>query len=125
MFGYDVAMHYKTIDTSLIDQLQELIGGDRAALLELIQTFIEEGADINAQSLEAVENTDIDLLRRSAHSLKSSAQDFGAGQLSRLCATLEAGCKHEWPEDAAEQSRLIDDEYQRVASELQHYLENA
>ena len=118
-------MNYKTIDTALIDQLQDLIGGDKAALLELIQTFIDEGLDIISQSHAAVENRDLELLRRSAHSLKSSAQDFGAGQLSTLCATLEAGCKHVWPEDAAVQSRLIDEEYRRVAAELQDYLANS
>ena len=118
-------MQYKTIDTALIDQLQELIGGDKATLLELIKTFIDEGEDIVAQSHLAVENSDLELLRRSAHSLKSSAQDFGAGQLSRLCATLEAGCKHIWPEDAAVQSQSIDEEYRRVAAELRDYLQNA
>ena len=117
-------MRFQTIDTALIDQLQELIGGDRMALLELIQMFIEEGEDIIAQSRAAVKTADRDLLRRSAHSLKSSAQDFGASQLSILCATLEAACKHVWPEDAVMQTRLIDEEYQRVATELQHYAEN-
>ena len=118
-------MLYKTIDTALIDQLKELIGGDRDSLLELIETFIEEGGDIITQSNTAVENTDLQLLRRSAHSLKSSAQDFGASELSRLCATLEAGCKSSWPDDAATLSGMIGEEYHRVAAELQHYLENA
>ena len=117
-------MRFQTIDITIIDQLQELIGGDRTALLELIQTFIEEGAEINAQCRAAVETTDIELLRRSAHSLKSSAQDFGASQLSRLCATLEAACKNDWPEDATVQIRMINEEYQHVATELHDYLEN-
>ena len=63
-------MNYTTIDIALIDQLKELIGGDKAALLELIETFIEEGADIVAQCHQATDNSDLELLRRSAHSLK-------------------------------------------------------
>ena len=117
-------MRFQTIDIALIEQLQDLIGGDRTALLELIQMFIVEGGDIISQSRAAVKNTDRELLRRSAHSLKSSAQDFGASQLSRLCATLEAACKNVWPEDAVMQTQLIDEEFQRVANELQEYVEN-
>ena len=118
-------MEYVTIDIGLIDQLRELIGGDRAALLELIETFIEEGADIVVQCHDASDNADLELLRRSAHSLKSSAQDFGASELSTYCATLEVACKQSWPDDAVEQVQVIEKEYQRAATELRHYLDNA
>ena len=110
------------IDEKLLEQLSELIGGDKAALNELIETFLEEGADIVAEMKSALNDKNIDVLRRGAHSLKSSAQDFGAINLSELSATLESQCKNGWPESAALQTDGIADSFASSASELQQYL---
>ena len=86
------------LDTRTLAQLQELIGGDRAELIELVEIFLVEGDEIVADMQAASTSGDLELLRRSAHSLKASAQDFGANQLSALCATLESGSKTAIPD---------------------------
>ena len=44
------------IDIRTLEQLSDLIGGDTNALQELIETFIEEGADIIAAMKASIEN---------------------------------------------------------------------
>ena len=110
------------IDHRLLDQLSELIGGDKTALHELINTFLEEGAEIVAAMKESIANEDLDVLRRGAHSMKSSAQDFGATALSEMNASLESQCKTNWPTNAAEQVDNISNQFSLACTELQSYI---
>ena len=112
----------KVIDTRHLDQLKDLIGGSQESLNELVETFLIEGDEIIADMNESVSNQDLDLLRRSAHSFKSSAQDFGALDLSRLSASLESHCKAQWPVDDIEQIKRINEAFQSAATELREFL---
>lgn len=112
----------KVIDTRLLDQLKELIGGSQESLNELVETFLIEGDEIIADMNASVSSQDLDLLRRSAHSLKSSAQDFGALELSRLSASLESQCRAQWPDDDIEQIQRINNSFQSAASALREFL---
>ncbi len=106
------------IDVRLLDQLKELIGGDQESLNELVETFLEEGDGIVAAMKSSLVNKDLELLRRSAHSLKSSAQDFGALELSRFSATLESHCRNEWPEAPESQVLAIEMSFGAASTEL-------
>ena len=112
----------KVIDTRHLDQLKELIGGSQESLNELIETFLVEGDEIIADMNASVPDQDLDLLRRSAHSFKSSAQDFGALELSRLSASLESQCKAQWPADDIVQIQRISDSFRSAASALRELL---
>lgn len=91
------------IDRAALDRLGELIGGDRDALAELVRTFQEEGDEIVAELDGALGTRDATVLRRGAHSLKSSAQDFGASELARRAAALEWRATNGWPDEAADE----------------------
>ncbi len=112
------------LDTRTLAQLQELIGGDRAELLELVDTFLIEGDEIVADMQAASSNGDVELLRRSAHSLKASAQDFGANQLSALCATLESGSKTAIPATADAQVSDIAQHFATAKLEIKRYIDD-
>lgn len=112
------------IDIKTIDKLSELIGGDKEALHELIETFIEEGAEIIVAMKESVADENLDVLRRGAHSMKASAQDFGAATLSELNATLESQCKASWPVNAASQTEEIAQHFSAATDELKRYINN-
>ena len=112
----------KVIDTRHLDQLKELIGGSQESLNELVETFLMEGDEIIADMNTSVPNRDLDLLRRSAHSFKSSAQDFGALELSKLSASLESQCRAQWPADDIEQIQQISKSFQAAASALREFL---
>ena len=106
------------LDKRQLMQLQELIGGDPSEFLELVNTFLIEAREIVAEMSGALDAKDLDVLRRSAHSLKASSQDFGATQLSGLNATLESYCRVQWPDTAAEQVDQIKVAFDHVEQEL-------
>ena len=111
------------IDIRTLEQLSDLIGGDTNALQELIETFIEEGADIIAAMKASIAEENLDVLRRGAHSMKASAQDFGATALSELNATLESQCKAGWPQSAGPQTIEIAQKFSLASAELKRYVD--
>ena len=113
-----------TIDQRLLDELSELIGGDKTTLHELVNIFLVEGAEIVAAMEKSIADEDLDVLRRSAHSMKSSAQDFGATALSEMNASLESQCKNNWPENAAEKVENISSQFSIARVELQQFISN-
>jgi HPt (histidine-containing phosphotransfer) domain-containing protein len=56
---------------------------------------------------DAVGTGDIDVLRRSAHTLKSNAASFGATDLAELCGKLEAQVRAGSIDGATELTKLI------------------
>ena len=112
------------IDSRTLGELLELIGGDQEALLELIETFQSEGSEIVDDMRASLADKDADVLRRAAHSMKSSAQDFGAIKLSTLSATLESLARDAWPDDADQRIDDIASEFVAVDTALTDYRHN-
>jgi signal transduction histidine kinase/CheY-like chemotaxis protein/HAMP domain-containing protein len=84
-----------TIDTASLDMLLDVVGGDRESLVELTESFLATGPDLIGQLQAAAGNDDLAEFRRAVHTLKSSANDFGALTLADTCARLEAAAKTE------------------------------
>ena len=80
----------RVFDSAALDTLLDTIGGDRAALGELIESFLEEGPDLISRIEAAAKDGDPKDLHRAAHTMKASAADFGALELSQLCREIEA-----------------------------------
>jgi len=55
----------------------------------LIDTFLEEADQLQQDACWAVEENHPDVLRRTAHTLKSNAANFGATALASACLELE------------------------------------
>lgn len=87
-------------------------------LNELIDSFVDE-APVFSQNLSKG-LTDIELLARTAHTLKSSARDFGALTLSELCVTLERQAKSNSFVGETDQVLQIQQELERCLLELNH-----
>jgi CheY-like chemotaxis protein/HPt (histidine-containing phosphotransfer) domain-containing protein len=82
-----------TIDMASLDRLFDVVGGDREALVELTESFLANGPDLIDQLRASAGNHDVAGFRRAVHTLKSSANDFGATALADTCASLEAAAK--------------------------------
>jgi HPt (histidine-containing phosphotransfer) domain-containing protein len=82
-----------TFDDAALTTLLELIGGDKADLVGLIDSFLAETPPLMAEMAKAAASGEGSTLRRTAHTLKSSARDFGAMALSDLCRRLEEQCR--------------------------------
>ena len=80
-------MTAEIIDSGIYQALVELVGED--FIDEMVDAFLTEGAQFLADLSHALDAQDVDLLRRSAHSLKSNAATFGAHTLSELAKEVE------------------------------------
>ncbi|MGL4280234.1 MAG: response regulator, partial [Albidovulum sp.] len=112
----------EAFDVRAMERLLETIGGDRESLGELVESFLEEGPGLIGRIGRAAQDGDAEGLRQAAHTMKSSAADFGAMPLSRLCATLEAMGRSgqlNGAEPLAEQSAQS---YRAAAAALHQYM---
>ncbi|MFO1068866.1 MAG: Hpt domain-containing protein [Geminicoccaceae bacterium] len=77
------------LDPTALDSLTKLIGGDRRLLGPLIESFLEVAPNLQAEVRAGTLAGDGKRLQTAAHTIKSSARDFGAVRLADLCQELE------------------------------------
>ena len=77
------------IDHTVFAALAESVGAE--FVRELVDTFAVEAAGMREELRAAYEARDADRFRRTAHSLKSNAQTFGALRLAEAARALEHG----------------------------------
>ena len=111
-----------TIAREALHRLFDVIGESPDSLAELIESFLEEAPVLLDQMQRAADSSDRVVLGRAAHTLKSSARDFGAEQLSALCELLEKSCREGLPDQAAADVAVIVAAYAPVRHELGGYL---
>jgi two-component system, sensor histidine kinase and response regulator len=106
----------ESLDHTVIANLREL--GDSDLLSELTQMFVEEVPEQLGALREAIENGDVQTVRRIGHTLKGSSGNMGARQMSRLCHDLEhAGEANDLPA-AARLLGAIEEEFDNVRTQL-------
>ncbi|HEY7693224.1 MAG TPA: Hpt domain-containing protein [Gaiellaceae bacterium] len=100
------------LDPAAFDELRELGGDDFVA--DLVATFLADAPPL----LAALRDSEVDEVRRAAHTLKSNGTTFGATRLSALCRELEEQAKAGDLAAAPTLADRIDEEYALVAAEL-------
>jgi CheY-like chemotaxis protein/HPt (histidine-containing phosphotransfer) domain-containing protein len=105
----DRAANGATLEAGAVDGLREL--GGEEFLAEVIDTFLDDAPALVAMLGMSRERGDAEELRRTAHSLKSNGQTFGAKEFSELCRELEERAKRGELEGASELVNRIDREY--------------
>jgi len=106
------------LDTRVLAELRESVGGDQEFLSELIDEFLDD-APTQLESLrEGATSGDAERAKRAAHTLKGNSRTFGAGELASLCQEAEAAAGLD--ELAAVLARVdaIDGEWTRVRTQL-------
>ncbi|MCI0534850.1 MAG: PAS domain S-box protein [Verrucomicrobiales bacterium] len=97
--------HLPVVNLKSLEQLKDLAQpGEPNPLIEFIDLFLADVPDCLGQIRAALNEQKADDLRRLAHSLKGSAGNLGAEDLSFLCHELEMAAKHT---DLATAPRLI------------------
>lgn len=94
--------------------MREIIGQDDAALAELIASFLTEGSKLCAVLSRAMSDRNSAELGRAAHTMKSSARDFGALELASACKDLEARVVSKDPQDVSGLVTRIEKEFHRT-----------
>lgn len=82
-------MNHAAIDPHVFDELQATAGADFVA--DLVDTFAAEAPPLMRGLRRAWTENDAERFRRSAHSIKSNAETFGAHGMASLARALELG----------------------------------
>jgi HPt (histidine-containing phosphotransfer) domain-containing protein len=77
------------LDTSVVDELRESVGGDEAFIADLVATYVSEGSDHFDQMRAAAAAGDAAAIIRPAHTLKSSSAALGAMRLAGIAREIE------------------------------------
>jgi PAS domain S-box-containing protein len=105
------------LEMAAVDTLRELLGGDEF-LAEVIDAFFADAPNLLATLRRSVEQGDVDDLRRTAHTLKSNSETFGAEGFSELCRELEESAKDGELTGAAELAARVEAEYAGLQAAL-------
>ena len=106
------------LDTGVLDELRESVGGDPEFLGELIDEFLADApAHIESLSRSATSG-DADAARLAAHTLKGNGRTFGANELASLCQEAEAAAAAGDLEGVLSRVDGIDREWARARTEL-------
>ena len=108
-------------DPSALQTLSDLIGNDREALGALTDSFFTESPQLIDDLGTAAENGDAVLARRAAHTLKSSARDFGAKRLAHICEDIEACAIEGEIEGLGDRVPGIRDQFAKVSKAIESH----
>ncbi len=106
------------LDPAALQNLLTSIGGDRAFLRELIDTYLADSPAQFAALRAARTQDDAEAFRRAAHSLKSNSANMGALELARQCQELEARGKAGILENAEPKIIAAELEFEKVRRAL-------
>ncbi|HEX6138437.1 MAG TPA: Hpt domain-containing protein [Casimicrobiaceae bacterium] len=109
-------MDHASIDRATFEELKATAGAD--FVHELVATFLAEAPRMLAELRRAFAAADADAFRRTAHSLKSNSNTFGAATLGALARDLELGGLDRVRAAAGAPLDALAAEYARVAQAL-------
>jgi len=94
------------IDHGVIDELRAATGDDQAFIVELVETYVSEGAASMDSLAAAAEAGDCAAIVRPAHSLKSTSASLGAMRLSAICRSIEEAGRDDRADTLREDAEL-------------------
>lgn len=110
------------LDTAVLEELAASVGGDRAFVVELIRTYLDDTEGQLAAINGAMATDDPVALVRPAHTLKSSSATLGAAKLAERARALEMAGRSERIDDGArvDAQQLVQD-WLEVRTALQEW----
>ena len=107
-----------TLDPGPLDELLETVGGDREFLGELIETYLNDTPALLAALTRGLADGDAVVVRRAAHTLKSTSATFGATRLAWLGREIEAAASADDLAGLGPQVEAAEAEFDLVAPAL-------
>ncbi|CAN5596760.1 MAG: Hpt domain-containing protein [Chloroflexi bacterium] len=80
----------QVLNEAVLEELEASVQGDRAFIVDLIETYLADGASHMVDVVAAMTAGDASALVRPAHTLKSSSATVGAERLAAMARRLEA-----------------------------------
>lgn len=111
-------------DQSLIDWdvARHAVGGDEDLLRDVAQAFLVEAPSQLDGIRKSLETSDASVLRRMAHTLKSSARIFGVQSVCDLCFSIELAGKDQQFDGVRATYDQLTVLMDRVTTEMTRYL---
>ncbi len=91
-------MSSPVIDEHRWNQFVSILGGDGAAIKDVVHTFLDESQSLVTRLDEAFAAKDTDGIKRAAHTLKSVSRQFGLEELALRAAEIEGAADAGLPE---------------------------
>jgi len=107
---------YQHLDNQIVRELHEIMGDDIGMLYE---TFLSDSENKLVELKDAIELSDGDLIRRTAHSLKGSSRNIGAVDLAANAESLEKAGREGNFDQLDAMFHAIGDTFSLVKSEIQ------
>jgi HPt (histidine-containing phosphotransfer) domain-containing protein len=108
---------HSIIDLPVFEALREAMGADY--MIEVVQVYFEETPQLLTQLKEALAKKDCEVFRRSAHSIKSTSNSFGALQFGMQAKELEMMGRECKLEGAASKVEALEADYLLVRQALE------
>jgi HPt (histidine-containing phosphotransfer) domain-containing protein len=109
----------EVIDRQTLDQLAKLVtNGKPELLVRVLDLYLAESPKLIQQMKLAADANDAIEIARSAHSLRSSSANVGAGGLSQYCGDIEQSARRGDTEEARKIFGAIEAEFGRVRAAL-------
>ncbi|AKG24619.1 hypothetical protein IJ00_12965 [Calothrix sp. 336/3] len=114
------------VDMNTLDELLQIAkfnssGNPESFVIEVIDTYLEDGTSLLANMHKARNKKDYQSLENMAHKLYSSSATLGAHQLASVCKQLEKNAKKEPAENISGLVYQLETEYQQVEQALSHF----
>ena len=106
------------IDLRVLDMLLDSVGGDPLFMSTLVDSFTDDAPARLAEMRQGLASGDSELVRRAAHTLKSTAATLGAPVLAAGCADLEARAASGDLADGHDALERLESAYRTVAAQL-------
>jgi HPt (histidine-containing phosphotransfer) domain-containing protein len=111
------------LNETVLDELRSSVQGDRAFVVDLVETYLSDGEAHVADVEAAMAAADASALVRPAHTLKSSSATVGAEQLAGLARGLEmAGRSGSLDAAAGEQVASLREAWREAAQALRAWI---
>jgi len=108
-----------------INAALERLEGDRDLLDELLALFAEECQSSIKGIREAFDSRDARVLERLAHTVKGSAANLGANDLSKAASAVEKKARAEEMDNVAEEVAALERQVERLMPELESLVRKA
>ena len=105
-------MTESVIDLTTFNSLKEI--GDADFIRELIDTFLDDAPHMLDDLSRALSDNNAELFRRTAHSLKSNGNTFGALSFAELAKELEFMGRDNQLDKVGDKFNKLFDEYAKV-----------
>lgn len=94
------------LDVGVLEDLRASVGDDEAFIVDLVETYVTEGATNLDGILAAAAAGDPVAIVRPAHTLKSSSASLGAMRLSAIARSIEEAGRAGVSDGLAEDAKL-------------------